>query len=160
MGACAPLVVGLSNPMAELAATFQRCSAMTIPVKRATQAVTVDHGLPGQAHKTGCRNVLYKPLPYWRCLHMKHRNLFAWCLALSLAACAGTMTHMTTYGGAARSFAKEGCGQFCWSRHRPASNDEISGASTGQPSRSMQTGQSPQLALHVTDAKGTEEFSV
>jgi len=37
---------------------------------------------------------------------------------------------MTTYGGAARSFAKEGCGQFCWSRHRPASNAEISGAST------------------------------
>jgi len=61
---------------------------------------------------------------------MKPKPLFASCLALSLAACAGTMTHMATYGGAARSFAKEGCGQFCWSRHRPASNDEISGAST------------------------------
>lgn len=38
------------------------------------------------------------------------------------------MAHMTTYKGAAKSFATDDCDQFCWSRHRPESYDEISGA--------------------------------
>jgi hypothetical protein len=44
-----------------------------------------------------------------------------------LAACAGTMTHMTTYRRAAKSFSTDYCGQFCWSQHQPKSRDEISG---------------------------------
>lgn len=58
-------------------------------------------------------------------MHLKSLALLVLCLVL--VACAGTMTHMTTYRGAARSFSTDYCGQFCWSKHQPKSADEISG---------------------------------
>ena len=58
---------------------------------------------------------------------MHFRSLALLLLCFVLAACAGTMTHMTTYRGAATSFSTDYCGQFCRSKHQPKSADEISG---------------------------------
>jgi hypothetical protein len=63
---------------------------------------------------------------------MRLRPLTLFVLCSVLVACAGTMTHMTTYRGAARSFSTDYCGQLCWSQHQPKSRDEISGEETCQ----------------------------
>jgi hypothetical protein len=66
-----------------------------------------------------------------------HRNraLLAVMLPL-LSCCAGNMKHMTTYQGAADSFAKDACGQFCWSQEKSKSGREF--CSNSQASAPLQ----------------------
>jgi len=42
-----------------------------------------------------------------------------------MSGCAGSMKRMTTYGGAAKNFATDVCGQFCWSQDKSKSGEEF-----------------------------------
>jgi hypothetical protein len=55
-----------------------------------------------------------------------HRKRVTLMLMLCLMpGCAGNMKRMTTYRGAAKSFATDVCGQFCWSQDESKSGEEF-----------------------------------
>lgn len=54
---------------------------------------------------------------------MLHKQTTAIFVFVLLSGCAGNMEHMTTYGGAADSFASDACGQFCWSKDSSKSGE-------------------------------------